>query len=54
MQTDFDLRGKDWLTETEAAHYCSVSLSHFKENCTRFTARRFLGKKLYSKAELLQ
>jgi hypothetical protein len=50
--TDFDLRGKDWLTEAEAAHYCGVSLRQFQDHARRFRARRFMGKKLYSKAEL--
>src|SRR5690349_4262411 len=49
---DFDLRGKDWLTEAEAAHYCGVSLRQFQDHARRFRARRFMGKKLYSKAEL--
>lgn len=50
--TDFDLRGKDWLTETEAAHYCGVSLRQFQDHARRFRVRRFMGKKLYSRAEL--
>jgi hypothetical protein len=49
---DFDLRGKDWLTEAEAAHYCGVSLTQFAKHLRQFKARRFLGKKLYSRAEL--
>jgi hypothetical protein len=49
---DFDLRGKDWLTEAEAAHYCGVSLRQFQDHARAFNARRFMGKKLYSRAEL--
>jgi hypothetical protein len=49
---DFDLRGKDWLTEAEAAHYCGVSLRQFQDHARAFNARRFMGKKLYSKNEL--
>jgi hypothetical protein len=49
---DFDLRGKDWLTEAEAAHYCGVSLRQFQEHARQFNARRFMGKKLYSRIEL--
>jgi hypothetical protein len=51
---DFDLRGKDWLTEAEAAHYCGVSLTQFAKHSRQFKARRFLGKKLYSRAELVR
>lgn len=49
---DFDLRGKEWLTEAEAAHYCGVSLRHFQDHARRFRVRRFLGRKLYARAEL--
>ena len=49
-EKDFDLRGKDWLTEAEAAHYCGVCLTQFAK--AKFPARRFLGKKLYSRALL--
>jgi hypothetical protein len=49
---DFDLRGKDWLTEAEAAHYCGVSLRQFQDRARTFNPRRFMGKKLYSKNEL--
>jgi hypothetical protein len=52
MKPDFDLRGKDWLTEVEAAHYCCVSLTQFKGKASSFNARRFMGKKVYSRAEL--
>lgn len=49
--SDFNLAGKDYFTEAEAAHYCGVSLRHFQEHARKFTPRRFLGKKLYSRLE---
>lgn len=30
-RTDFDLRGKDYLSEREAAHYACVSVSQFRD-----------------------
>ena len=51
---DFDLRGKDWFTEAEAAHYCGVSVSQFREHSRQFIARRFLGKKIYARADLYE
>jgi len=50
--SEFDLRGKDYFTEAEAAHYCGVSLRQFQDHSRQFRARRHLGKKLYSRAEL--
>jgi hypothetical protein len=29
MSKEFNLAGKDWFTEIEAAHYCGVSKSQF-------------------------
>lgn len=53
---DLNIAGKDWLTEQEAAHYCGVSLPHFRNGYHQLgiSPVRFLGKKLYSKAELYQ
>jgi hypothetical protein len=46
--------GKDWLTVTEAAHYCGVSERQFRENAPGYglVARRFMGKQLYETAAL--
>ena len=50
--SEFDLRGKDWLSEAQAAHYCGVSLTQFRRNHAQFKVRRFMGKRIYSRAEL--
>ena len=49
-----DLSGKDFLTETEAAAYCCVSKSTFCQHARSIgvQARRWMGRKVYSKAEL--
>jgi hypothetical protein len=51
---EFKLEGKDWFTEPEAAVYCCVGLSTFREGyrALGIKPRRFLGKKLYSRLEL--
>lgn len=51
---EFRLEGKDWFTEPEAAAYCCVGLSTFREGYRMLgiKPRRFLGKKLYSRLEL--
>lgn len=48
------LEGKDWFTEPEAAVYCGVGISTFREGYRMLgiKPRRFLGKKLYSRLEL--
>lgn len=53
---DLHLEGKDWLTEPEAAFYCGVSLRKFQMDVPELgiAARRFMGKKLYSKTELFE
>lgn len=50
----FNLSGKDWFTEPEAALYCGVSPSHFREHYADLgiSPRRFMGKKLFSRTEL--
>lgn len=50
----FDIRGKDWLTVDEAAHYCGVSVSQFNTKAGEYdlSPRQFMGKKLYEKDEL--
>src|SRR5690606_35425274 len=48
------LEGKDWFTEAEAAEYCGVALSTFREGYRGLgiTPRRAFGRKLYSRADL--
>ncbi|QDL29612.1 hypothetical protein [Stenotrophomonas maltophilia] len=50
----FDIRGKDWLTVDEAAHYCGVSSRQFRRNAPDLglVPRNFMGKQLYEKNEL--
>lgn len=50
----FDIVGKDWLTEPEAAFYCGVSVTQFKKHAPSYglAPRKFMGKKLYDTAEL--
>ncbi|SFR87796.1 hypothetical protein SAMN04487782_1534 [Stenotrophomonas maltophilia] len=50
----FDIRGKDWLTVDEAAHYCGVSSRQFRRNALEIglVPRNFMGKQLYEKNEL--
>lgn len=50
----FDIRGKDWLTVDEAAHYCGVSARHFRRSAPDLglVPRNFMGKQLYEKNEL--
>lgn len=50
----FDIRGKDWLTVDEAAHYCGVSSRQFRRNASDLglVPRNFMGKQLYEKNEL--
>ena len=48
------LEGKDWFREPEAAEYCGVALSTFREGIRTLgvTPRRAFGRKLYSRADL--
>jgi hypothetical protein len=54
MAKDLNLAGKDWLTVSEAAHYCGVSESQFAARAADYgiSAKRFMGKKLYERAAL--
>jgi hypothetical protein len=54
MADEFNIAGKDWLKEDEAAFYCGVSLAQFRQGYPQLgiIPKRFMGKKLYSKAEL--
>lgn len=55
-RSDLNIAGKDWLTEPEAAFYCGVSLTHFRRNYfdLGITPKNFLGKKLFSKHQLME
>ena len=48
--------GKDYLTETEAAFYACMSLSHWKKKSKELnlSSFEFLGKKLYRKADIVR
>lgn len=50
------LEGKDWFTEQEAAAYCGVALSTFREGYRELgiRPRRTFGRKLYSRADLYE
>jgi hypothetical protein len=54
MTKEFNLAGKDWFTEPEAAHYCGVSVRQFQGNyeALGIAPKRFMGRKLYSREEL--
>lgn len=54
MSKEFNLAGKDWFTEQEAAFYCCVSASQFAHHYEELgiTPRKFMGRKLYSREEL--
>ena len=56
METNLDLRGKDYLTEKEAAHYCCVSLTQFRSRQKEYliAPTTFMGKKVYRRLELQQ
>jgi len=49
-----DLRGKDYLTEKEAAHYCGVSYQQFRRQreSSGIMCIRHMGKKLYRRSDL--
>lgn len=50
----FDIAGKDFLDEQEAAHYACVSYSQFRAQAERYGLRafRWMGKKVYRKVDL--
>jgi hypothetical protein len=50
------LEGKDWFTEDEAAVYCGVALSTFREGyrALGIVPKRVFGRKLYSRSDLYQ
>jgi hypothetical protein len=51
---DLDLRGKDYLTEREAAHYAGVSVSQLRAHRAAYGIMpgRFMGKLLYRRVDL--
>lgn len=53
---ELNLSGKDWFMEIEAAHYCGVSDRQFREHALAYglKPRRFMGKKLYARADLFR
>jgi len=53
-EQSFNLLGKDYFNEKEAAHYAGVSYDHFRKHAKRkgILPARVLGKKLYRKADL--
>lgn len=46
---DYNLLGKDFFNEKEAAHYCGVSLSQFRAKAAEngISSRKFMGKWVY-------
>ena len=55
-KTEFNLLGKDYLTEKEAAHYCGVCLRQFqiKRKHEGIMCIKFMGKKLFRKQDLVR
>lgn len=52
-EKDFDLRGKEWFTRLEAAHYCGLSPAQFDAEAQKYlTPKRFCGKKLFKKLQI--
>lgn len=51
---ELNLLGKDFFSEAEAAHYCCVSLSQFRERAAQhgIVSIWFMGKKLYRREDL--
>ena len=50
----FNLDGKDYFTEKEAAHYACVSVAQFKKEITKYHIQPcwFMGKKLFRKSDI--
>ena len=50
----FDLAGKDYLNEQEAAHYACVSYSQFRQHAAAhgLCAFRWMGRKVFRKADI--
>jgi len=54
MKDEMYLSGKDYLTEREAAHYCGVSYSQFREKYEQsgIPLIRFMGKRIFRRSDL--
>ena len=56
METTINLNllGKEFLNEKEAAHYCCVSLSHFRAKQKEYgiAPSSFMGKRIYRRDDL--
>lgn len=54
MTNEFNIAGKDWFKEDEAAHYCGVSLRQFQTHYQSLgiAPKRFMGRKLFAREEL--
>jgi len=52
---NFDLRGKDFFSEKEAAHYMCVSLRYFRDVVVEYgiQSEYVLNKKVYRKTDLI-
>jgi len=58
VRKEFDLRGKEYFTVAEAAHFCCVSLSQFSAHepnlkALGFAPLRIMGKKVYRRVDLI-
>ena len=53
-KAELNLLGKDYLTVDEAAHYCCVSVSQFREHAKHYGLLpiRFMGRVIYRKNDL--
>ena len=51
---ELNLLGKEYLTESEAAHYCGVSESQFRKRSREYglVPGVFMGKKLFRRTDL--
>ena len=54
VNREFYLSGKDYLTQSEAAHYCCVSYSHFRDKRLEsgIPMIQFMGKRIYRRQDL--
>jgi hypothetical protein len=54
VSPEFNLAGKDYFTQAEAAHYCGLSVRQFQLVATGYGIRcgRFGGKLLYRRVDL--
>ena len=54
VNREFYLSGKDYLTQSEAAHYCCVSETQFKRKRHDYGigAMQFMGKNVFRRSDL--